>query len=122
MYVYFIAAFGEKKLRRIKIGYSNDPAERVRRLQTGSPVQLKLLGVVKCRSETHAKSVERLAHNIFYKQRRRGEWFRLSNKHVEQIRSLIAKCAALDVPEMPEVTSDEGKRLDAEYRAIMGAP
>ena len=95
MFVYFISAFGEQHLKRIKIGYSRDPLERLQKLQTGSPVKLELLGTVKCRDDSHARSVEKLAHNLFYKQRRRGEWFHLSRKHLGQIKSLIEKAATI---------------------------
>jgi hypothetical protein len=94
MFVYFISAFGEQHLKRIKIGYSRDPQDRLQKLQTGSPVKLELLGTVKCRDDSHAKSIEKLAHNIFHKQRRRGEWFHLSRKHVAQVKSLIEAAAA----------------------------
>lgn len=94
MFVYFIQAFGERELIRIKIGRSKDPEARLAALQVGSAVKLKMLGSVKCRSEDHAKRVENLAHNLFHKQRRRGEWFRLSMKHIDQIKSLISNAAA----------------------------
>lgn len=107
MFVYFIKAFGEKELIRIKIGSSRDPQARLRQLQTGSPVQLKLMGVVKCRSDDHAKRIENLAHNLFYKQRRRGEWFRLSAKHIGQMQSLISRCAEREsAPQPSEVKPD----------------
>ncbi len=93
MFVYFISAFGEQHLKRIKIGYSKDPVDRLQKLQTGSPVRLELLGTVRCRDESHAKSIEKLAHNIFYKQRRQGEWFHLSKKHLAQIKSLIIQAS-----------------------------
>jgi hypothetical protein len=93
MYVYFIQAFGEQDLQRIKIGMSDDPQDRLRKLQTGSPVKLKLLGSVRCKSRQHAAQVEKLAHGIFEKQRRRGEWFHLSRKHLGQIKSLIERAA-----------------------------
>ena len=94
MFVYFIKAFGEQDLLRIKIGSSHDPKARLRALQVGSPVKLRLMGTIKCKSDSHAKSVERFAHNIFSKQRRKGEWFHLSIKHLKQMESLIQKCAA----------------------------
>jgi hypothetical protein len=93
MYVYFIEAFGEHELKRIKIGSSQHPKERLAELQVGSPVKLKLMGVVKCQSNNHARQVEKLAHKIFHAQRRRGEWFRLSRKHIEQMKSLIERSA-----------------------------
>lgn len=102
MYVYFLTAAApldgpkgkDRWAQLIKIGSSADPAKRMAKLQTGSPVRLQMLGSVKCRDAQHARSVERLAHNIFADQRRRGEWFRLSEKHERQVRSLIARCAA----------------------------
>jgi len=94
MYIYFIQAFGQKELLRIKIGKATDPEARLRQLQTGSPVKLKMLGTVKCRDDSHARSIEKLAHNIFYRQRKRGEWFRLSAKHIGQIKSLIETAAS----------------------------
>jgi len=94
MYVYFIQAFGERELIRIKIGKARNPEARLRDLQVGSPVQLKMLGKVKCRDDSHARPVEKLAHNLFHKQRKRGEWFRLSEGHIRQIKSLIEVAAA----------------------------
>jgi len=94
MFVYFISAFGEQSLQRIKIGYSRDPEDRLQKLQVGSPVRLKLIGTVKCRDERHARSIEKLAHNIFHEQRRTGEWFHLSRKHLGQIKHLIETAAA----------------------------
>lgn len=92
MYVYFVKAWGECPL--IKIGKANKPEERIKQLQTGCPFKLNLLGTVRCKSEFHAKQVETMAHRIFYKQRRRGEWFKLSAKHMEQIVSLIQRANA----------------------------
>lgn len=93
MYVYFITALGVQDLKRIKIGSSKDPEDRLRKLQTGSPFKLTLLGKVKCRDVSHARSIEKLAHNIFHKKRRIGEWFHLSRKHLSQIEHLISECA-----------------------------
>lgn len=104
MYVYFLKAaaplVGPKGAGRagslIKIGSAADPMKRMAKLQTGSPVQLRMIGSVRCRDAAHARCVERLAHNIFAKQRRRGEWFRLSARHEAQLVSLIARCGAGD--------------------------
>lgn len=92
MYVYFIRAFGRDPM--VKIGLSKDPGNRLAQLQTGSPVRLKLLGVVECRDGNHALAVEREAHRVFEKQRRRGEWFKLSKGQMKSIKSVIKKCAA----------------------------
>lgn len=117
MYVYFISAYGEHELQQIKIGYSNDPDGRLKKLQTGSPIKLKLLGTVKCNSEAHARQVEKLAHNIFHKQKRRGEWYKLSKKHISQIESLIKTAAARQAEMKNDLKSDP---LYQEYRGIVG--
>lgn len=107
MYVYFVKAWGECPL--IKIGKANNPEERVKRLQTGCPFKLKLLGAVRCKSEFHARQVEAMAHRLFRDQRRRGEWFKLSAKHVGQIESLIRRANA--EAEARERAAEEGRAL-----------
>jgi hypothetical protein len=102
MYVYFITALRQQELKRIKIGSSSNPEKRLRRLQTGSPYKLTLLGTVKCKSPAHARSIEKYAHNIFYKQRRNGEWFHLSRKHLDQIKSLIQRAAEMQPAEVSD--------------------
>lgn len=123
MYVYFIEAFGQHDLKRIKIGRSRRPRARLEELQTGSPVKLKLLGTVRCKSDGHAKSVERYAHNIFHKQRRRGEWFHLSKKHLAQIKRLIEKVAERELEPSPDPLPEElaiAASLDREFREVIG--
>lgn len=117
MYVYFIKAFGERDLVRIKIGKAKDPEERLKTLQTGSPVKLKLIGVIKCKSSAHAYHVEKLAHDRFYKQRKRGEWFRLSLKHIGGLEDLIASAAQNQI----QIKSrDEMEALCAYNQVIWG--
>jgi hypothetical protein len=53
-----------------KIGIAGDPAQRLRDLQTGSPVVLKLVGVM-----PGGLSLERLLHRRFAAHRLHGEWF-----------------------------------------------
>lgn len=56
----------------VKIGFSARPDLRVRRLQTGSPVELRLLCVFR-----GTKDDERALHALFDAQRLHGEWFKL---------------------------------------------
>jgi len=58
-----------------KIGVSNRPEARLIDLQTACPMVLKIHGVSACQDEAHARAVERLAHRILHRSRRRGEWF-----------------------------------------------
>lgn len=90
MYVYFIRSANKKSLVQVKIGLSKDPNERLRNLQFTSPTKLSLIGVIKCKSKLHSFHVERTLHDRFKKQRRHGEWFHLSNEHLNQILELIA--------------------------------
>jgi len=118
MHVYFIQAFGQRDLVRIKIGRAQSPEDRLRRLQTGSPVELKLLGKILCQSDEHAKKVEKLAHDIFHKQRRRGEWFHLSQKHLAQIKHLIMATAERQLEgEVTSVKIEKDKGLSVHERA-----
>lgn len=93
MQVYFITAFHERSLVQVKIGYSKDPDARLRDLQTGSALKLKLWGTVPCRSAEHARQVEKLAHRLFHKQRRRGEWFHLSQSQMQALRNVVDRAA-----------------------------
>ena len=77
MYVYFIVAF--KSPRKVKIGKSKNPIERLKELQTGCPEKLKLEGVIKCRSESHALQMEKAAHALFKEKHYRGEWFKCTD-------------------------------------------
>jgi T5orf172 domain len=102
MYVYFIKA-GIKDSVRIKIGSSKDPQARLKSLQTGNPDQLKLIGTIKCKSSAHALHIEKLAHAKFYKQRRKGEWFRLSEKHIMELEMMIENAAKEDILQLKNV-------------------
>lgn len=68
--IYFIQAN-----EYIKIGYSKDPQTRLKELQTGNPIKLKLLFTIPGSFE-HEKSF----HEIFHAQRAKGEWFRFVDK------------------------------------------
>lgn len=53
-----------------KIGYSKDPSDRLRKLQTGSPVRLWLVCIMPGNLSTEAA-----LHGVFKERRVRGEWF-----------------------------------------------
>lgn len=76
MFVYFIRTTA--KPFRVKIGKSSDPIARMRTLQTGCPVRLKLLGTLKCESDSHAFEVEKAMHEVLAPFRLDGEWFKLT--------------------------------------------
>ena len=87
--VYFIQASSKPSLIQMKIGLSKDPDGRLRDLQFTSPAKLTLIGTIRCKSKLHAFHVERTLHDKFKKQRRHGEWFHLSKKHLAEIEELL---------------------------------
>lgn len=66
-YVYFI---GGDDTALIKIGYASNVARRLRALQTGSPVRLKVLSRF-----PGSQRVEKSIHRRFRDYRTHGEWF-----------------------------------------------
>ena len=75
-----------------KIGRSVDPEERLKSVQTMSPVGV----VLECVKPTDDMGVlEALLHNRFHGKRKHGEWFWLSEEDVEWIRKLDMSCASL---------------------------
>ncbi|MBL4753744.1 MAG: GIY-YIG nuclease family protein [Flavobacteriales bacterium] len=77
--VYFIQQKqkGRKGIQPVKIGYSLDPEARLKNLQTGSPVKLKLCKTIEVETKREAEIVERCLHRLGSKKHRRleGEWF-----------------------------------------------
>lgn len=135
MFVYFIECSADKP--RVKIGKANDVARRLQELSTGCPFPLKVLGVITCKSERHAFHIEKSAHEVFRKERKRGEWFFLSaamrgyikaicERPGEEIKEAIWQ-SRYDRRERKMETRRAHKQirqapnnLDAEYKAIMG--
>jgi hypothetical protein len=93
MHVYLIKAVG--KWPMYKIGKAKNPASRLASLQTGSPMELELVGFVRCKGEAHAGAVEQSFHHRFRRSRHRGEWFKLWPKDekwlVEMMQDGMAK-------------------------------
>lgn len=68
MYIYVIAG----GRRHVKIGFSNNPKNRLKSIQTGCPFTLRIAGQW---SSTRYREIERKAHSILGKYRWAGEWF-----------------------------------------------
>lgn len=66
--------------QRVKIGTSLNPFDRLRDLQTGSSVRLRLMAIC----EGGGKG-EREFHKAFDERRLDGEWFDDSDRHVTRI-------------------------------------
>lgn len=80
-YVYFI-----KSLDYVKIGFSKNVKDRIRSLQTASPVKLELIGYLEA-----DKRFENTLHKKFKKfrskQGNRHEWFHLNDEINSYIKS-----------------------------------
>ncbi len=87
MPVYFIANNEQDDYRalRVKIGLSKDVRARVRKLQTGSPYELALMGWI---IGSNDRSLEKKLHEHFADRNLHGEWFQLTPEDVlNEIRS-----------------------------------
>ena len=76
MYIY---AIGTE--HRQKIGFSKDPAARLRHLQTGNAEELHLHGSIEV-PENRVKLLERFLHKDMSYKRIKGEWFNLTKAEV----------------------------------------
>lgn len=75
-YVYFIQPEGNGN-RPVKIGYSSNPENRCRDLQTSNPGKLKVCVKLPFDTEAEAREAERTLQSLAGKKHRRmnGEWF-----------------------------------------------
>ena len=67
----------------IKIGFSDDVDQRIKELQTASPLELKLVGTMPGAFQTECE-----LHKIFESYRKNGEWFRYTGHLKDCIRAL----------------------------------
>jgi hypothetical protein len=74
MYLY---AIQDTQSGYIKLGYSSDPEQRLRELQTGNSGALRLIHRARIR-EDRARTVEQRLHLELNHHRVRGEWFDLT--------------------------------------------
>jgi len=68
----------------VKIGWTDNPERRLRHLQTGSPVPLKILAVFEGGAIVEAK-----LHCRFAEKRQHGEWFDLGPDPVAAVRPFV---------------------------------
>jgi hypothetical protein len=75
---YFITENEEEGPSPIKIGFSNDPAKRIKTLQTGNPRKLSVMGWISGLDQT----LERELHKKYWDMRLNGEWFSIDPSDV----------------------------------------
>src|SRR5207237_3685040 len=80
----------------IRIGVARDPAQRLRELQVGSPLQLELAHAHACPDRLAAEAIVEELQRRFGGRRAHGHWYRLE---VGTVRSALAHPATLAAPE-----------------------
>ena len=71
-----------------KIGISNNPCYRERTLQSEKPF-IEKLSAREYPSRTIARSIESSLHKVYEAKHLRGEWFKLGNDDVEEIKNIL---------------------------------
>ena len=89
----------------VKIGYSWRARERVRKMHTSNPYEVKLIGLLK-----GGKIREAELHKMFADARYRNEWFHLTDDVRRRIIALVGEWDHLDRP-----TKDTPKSLRSRY-------
>ena len=74
MYIYVIGNDTHQK-----IGISKHPEKRVKQLQTGNPIKLKIHRTIEV-PDDRAEMVERLMHKEMSHKKRSGEWFEMTKE------------------------------------------
>lgn len=101
----------------VKVGKSADPESRVRALQTGAFMKLRLLAVAVIPSDLQSFEIERQIHDQFAWSRRRGEFFSTSRP----LQRLIAAVASgMDVRDALEATAKECRVLTNKAKMLQG--
>ena len=70
----------------VKIGISNDPFERLECLQIGSPIQLRIVGMM-----PGTRLMEKRLHDALAKHQAHGEWFKFDGD-VKKVVKAICEC------------------------------
>ena len=89
-YIYFIEEGLDGK---IKIGYSTNPSERLKTLQTSNPRTLRLLITIEGNEQD-----EKILHTKFSKYRLQGEWFEPNEEILIFIEESPVKSISRDSP------------------------
>jgi predicted GIY-YIG superfamily endonuclease len=82
MYVYLIKS---SETSYYKIGYSANPSQRLKQLQTGCPDELLMIETFQSQ---HARRIEYALHNSYSHARKHNEWFDLAIEDEVKFKSL----------------------------------
>ena len=73
---------------RYKIGYSKNPRERLKQLQTAGATVYELIYEIECQ---YATKVERTLHRFLSRFHQNGEWFALPYEEVKNFPDLVKR-------------------------------
>ena len=82
---------------------SDCPEKRLLQLQTGNPVELRLLLSIKCKSRKHAFELEKTLHEILKGKKILNEWFRVMKSKIFKTINILA-----NNPDYKQVTNNIG--------------
>lgn len=99
MNIYMIAGEIQGKSLQVKIGKSADPVKRLKALQCGSPVYLRIIACVQCDSRNKASAAERQCHIKLSSQQMHGEWFLLRQEQIDEVVAFVKEAASAAVVE-----------------------
>ena len=123
-FVYLIQS-GNKKNSPVKIGMANNPHDRIKQLQTGNPVLLRLRLTVECSSREHAMKVEKLLHRELKNRNIINEWFSVSETNLLKTLNLIGNHEAASCVRDCDIVHNDTlgkrkreKRIKAQSKAL----
>lgn len=79
----------------VKIGYSRDPNKRLKKLQTGNPVKMKIIATL-----PGAYKTEDGLHEAYRKLKVRGEWFKYKGNLKDGVRALTDPRNTIEVKDV----------------------
>jgi hypothetical protein len=93
----YLVQFGEF----VKVGITNDPASRLKVLQTGLPDEISMPFYEILPTREHAVAIERRMHQALAPRRTRGEWFRVGLDEAMEAYEAISPTKGKPVVSMP---------------------
>jgi len=91
----------------VKIGIAQNPFKRLKELQTGAAVPLRVAYAQEANSPSAAKEIERLAHEAAAGASLRGEWFDLSVEAASRTIRTAARCVPPAKPNAASIRSEK---------------
>lgn len=111
------------KISPVKVGFSKNPEARLKQLQTGNPVPLKLIMKIKCNDENHARNLEKSLHEMLSTQSVYLEWYKLKKTHIMKMLTAFSNDEEFDqvkhCENLNHYSSMPGKlRLNKRYKNL----